>query len=103
MVIVYIYKTYEIALKQHYTHTTVLLLLWVERARVYKSLYEVSSARSNGPIYTYSFLTGLYVYSRLSTYMCIYMYVRVNINSHITVGCVCFVEVFGVLFTGARP
>lgn len=50
IVYIYLYKTYEIALKQHYTHThthiTVLLLLWVERARVYKSLYEVSCCSS---------------------------------------------------------
>jgi len=39
----------------------------------------------------------------IRAYLPICVYVCVNINSYVTVGCVCFVEVFGVLFTGARP
>jgi len=83
-----------------------LLLLRVERARFYKSLYEVcccSSSFKRPYIYVQFLNWAIYiVYARVSTCMCVC--VCVNINSYITSARVCFVEVFGAVpFTGARP
>jgi len=70
-----------------YLYDYTILLLRVERARVYKSIYELcsSSPHSNGHIYIHIQFLNLVIYCciYINEYLHLYIVVCVNINSNI--------------------